>query len=284
MELYTILTPVTDPRTSCGYHRIYLPFKELGMKINTQPKENGILYFNRLHDQHHGSRFILDLDDYWILPDSNPHKYTWDKQQVPKRIEANIKSALAVTVTNQQLADKVLPLNKNVHIVPNSLPFDKGQFTKTEPDFSRLVFAGGKSHAVDIRMLTGLPVLYYGGLNWGPVLPIERYMQAYDNKGVSLVPLEPGEFNSCKSNLKVLEAGAKGLACMCSDTLPYANDKDRPHIFLTDDFHRDVTYTTEKELAAKAKTLASHVRKHYHMDDVNKLRVEVLKHYCEKFG
>lgn len=282
MDISSILTPVTKDGSSCEYHRVELPFQGLGIQINKKPNKDSVLFFNRLTRFTEHKKFILDLDDYWHLPYGNIFKEGWDRAENPFRIMQNIKNALAVLVTNEQLADKVKEFNKNVHIVPNALPFDSGQFTKTVPDFKRMVFAGGLSHSEDIKMLHGLNVEYYGGLQGSKSFPLGRYMDAYNEKGISLVPLIGNDFNACKSNLKVLEAGAKGIAVMCSDVLPYANAKDRPYIFLTSDFRRGVGRLSPELMADKAKALSEHVRKEYHLDKVNKERKQILEHYCKK--
>lgn len=271
--------------TSCDYHRIILPMTEMGIQVDGRGHSGSVYLLNRVGFVPHGRPFILDLDDYWELDDSNPFKGTWDARGIKGAILHNVQNALAVLVTNQQLADKVLPMNPNVHIVPNALPFDRGQFTRTEPDFDRYVYAGGLSHARDIELLDGIvhaQVEYFGGLKGSPAMHVESYMDVYNGKGVSLVPLHDSEFNRCKSNLKVLEAGAKGLACMASDVLPYANYLDRDFLFLTSDFGWDLESLPKDELEDSAKALADHVREHYHLDNVNRERKQILEYYCNK--
>lgn len=281
MDLSTILIPVSSGATSCEYHRIDMPMRHMGFKPSARPHNGSVYLVNRHAHVPYGRRLILDLDDYWELDPSNPFKKKWDQTGLRDSIVHNIKRAMAVLVTNEQLADKVLPLNRSVHVVPNALPFDSGQFTRTEPDFSKLVYAGGLSHQKDIEMLDGLDVTYFGGLKGSMTFPLEWYMTAYDGMGVSLVPLEASTFNSCKSNLKVLEAGAKGLACMCSNVLPYSNARDKGKVLLTEDFRWDLGLLSEGELRDSAEALAEHVREHYHLDRVNKMRKEILEHYCK---
>lgn len=272
MDKFSILTPIAEP-TSCGYHRITLPFD--GM-LNKTIEKDSVLFFNRVNKHENTHRFFLDLDDYWILPKTNPHYLGWQSHKMPQRIVNNIKNAIAVFVTNQRLADKVLPYNKNVHIIPNALPFDKGQFTRTT-QVNDFVFAGGVSHSKDIELIKHIECKYYGGLKGSRSYSLDRYMKAYDNKLASLVPLLPGEFNECKSNLKILEAGAKGIGCIASKVHPYDNDLDRDVMFYGFD-----KLPSKDELKCQGKELANHVRKNYHLDLVNKERFSILAYYLER--
>jgi hypothetical protein len=51
----------------------------------------------------------------------------------------------------------------------------------------------------------------------------DRYMGAYTESDICLVPLVTSTFNSMKSNLKVLEAACKMNPCIVSETNPYLN-------------------------------------------------------------
>lgn len=51
--------------------------------------------------------------------------------------------------------------------------------------------------------------------------PINTYMTLYDDLDVCLAPLKNYEFNSYKSNLKMLEAGAKKKPIIVSGVMPY---------------------------------------------------------------
>lgn len=52
--------------------------------------------------------------------------------------------------------------------------------------------------------------------------PIDQYMDLYKDIDVVIAPLLPCEFNSCKSNLKFLEAGVTNTALIATNTGPYA--------------------------------------------------------------
>lgn len=59
--------------------------------------------------------------------------------------------------------------------------------------------------------------------------PVLEFGNVYNEFDVSVTYLKDKVFNSCKSELKLLEAGAKGCAIMCNHIKPYtyvANDKN----------------------------------------------------------
>lgn len=51
--------------------------------------------------------------------------------------------------------------------------------------------------------------------------PAHEYVKAYNEIDVAIAPLVSNQFNSCKSELKVLEAGFMKKAIICSDVEPY---------------------------------------------------------------
>jgi glycosyltransferase involved in cell wall biosynthesis len=52
-------------------------------------------------------------------------------------------------------------------------------------------------------------------------MPITRFGAQYDNADIVLAPLVENEFNKVKSELKIVEAGAKRKALICSDVYMY---------------------------------------------------------------
>jgi len=262
----------TAKNSGCGYHRIVNPLHYLpGTRYVTDIPSTELLadrwdiyLYNRISPvdvdmarvrQLTGAKIVLDLDDYWVLPpDHNLHQ---EYIYLRPRIERNIREADAVTVTHERLADKVYPLNKNVHIIPNALPFGDGQFMdeKIPAEKVRLFWAGGSSHLRDVEILKfpmqrvrGLDVhTVVGGYSrnnpreqevWDrivsaftcglqipgcvlPSLPPTLYMNHYAHADICLVPLESREWNGYKSNLKLLEAACKKVPVVVSKTHPY---------------------------------------------------------------
>jgi glycosyltransferase involved in cell wall biosynthesis len=254
-----------------------------------------------------GKKLIIDIDDYWVLP-------TWHKlhlknleheleyglkhgapeQLITERrkliaIERNAASntiasmrlADAVTTTNEQLAERCLKYNKNVHIVRNSIHPQFSQYSLKKQRSNRLRFGwlGGSFHLRDVALMhDGIMKLYRDSAEQGKFqfvasynstfefMEIEKVFTSnyqyispqyrellkankrvaehmglqetyrrlwstpfvyefpyfYENIHVGLVPLVHGEFNSCKSELKLVEAGMTGTAAIVSDVLPYS--------------------------------------------------------------
>lgn len=272
---------LSQPNSGCGYHRVLLPLgfmqdiKGYVTNVITEDKMDGwdIVLYNRLSiyqkdwDEFRkvmGVKVVLDLDDHWKLPPN--HVLYQNYNEVSTKIEDNIRAADLVTVTNQPLADKVLPLNSNVQIFPNALPYGFNQFhDHREPcDRVRIFWAGSVTHEHDIKLLRG-PVQriaqyadkikmvlagydpvqpiwhrmfsYYtagGQLPYMKIhsLPVVQYMDAYSNADIMLIPLEASDWHACKSNLKILEAAAKKLPCIVSNVLPYSLDADAPVLWV----------------------------------------------------
>lgn len=166
---------LNSKNSGCGYHRVLMPLacmqdiKGYVTNVITEDKIEqspgnpwDIMLYNRMcqYDKDWDEfkrlmncKVVLDLDDYWILP-ANHMNYKLYEDNCD-RIENNIRNADMVTVTNQELYDKVYPLNNNVHIFENGIPFGFNQFTDTRrpDDRVRIFWAGSITHEHDIRML-----------------------------------------------------------------------------------------------------------------------------------
>lgn len=263
----------TTPLSGCGYHRVVNPLYYVNGErhvtnvpsVELLEEKWDIFFYNRITPvdvdwertrQLTGAKIVMDLDDYWVLPPGHSH---YDEYvNLRPRIERNIREADAVMVTHARLAEKVYPLNKNVYIVPNALPYGDDQFTVERLETGgpvRLFWAGGFSHMNDIELLRN-PMKRISHLNvntviggysaatpesknvWDrmvsaytyglkisgkvlPGLPPDQYMNHYCFADVCLVPLVATEWNTYKSNLKLLEAACKKIPVICSHTEPY---------------------------------------------------------------
>ena len=110
------------------------------------------------------------------------------------------------------------------------------------------------------------------------------YMSAYDGHRCAIAPLLDTPFNACKSNLKILEAGAKGIPIICSSVRPYYNPTDycadTGALFAAQPVTWRRTLDCVRNDPGFAREcgdwLAEHVRKHYHLDDANELRRQII--------
>ena len=282
-------------------------------KFDLNPLDADVYVINRSRElfraeriKREGKKLIIDVDDYWVLP-------TWHKmrlENLEKEYEhgkkhgapqellteraqmiaiernaadntiASMRLADAVTTTNEQLAERCLKYNKNVHIVRNSIHPQFSQYSLKKQRSNRLRFGwlGGSFHLRDVALMhDGIMKLYrdseergrfqflssYGAnfeymeiekimtANYAAVspeyrellrsnvrvaehmglhenyrrlwsVPVHEFGTMYENLDVALIPLVHGEFNSCKSELKLVEAGMTGTAAIVSDVLPYS--------------------------------------------------------------
>lgn len=316
------ITPLYRYNTSCDYHRIILPFKYLGYNVEVQDSLEGseLVVFNRLPLTHIdnfledkrriGFKYIVDVDDYWFL---SPKHYLYDSfinNKIPEQQIKTIENADAVITTTNTLADKITPLNKNVYIIPNSLPFGSDQFVlnakRNDKDY-RFIYAGGDSHLEDVKIIKNVvgefnfTLAGYSGSEQSNLIrnelpnnielignrKLDDYMSVYEGFNTSLVPLVNDEFNECKSELKIIEAGCKGLAVIASLTLPYYNYRDYKYIDFADneyEWYRLMNYHVKNPnyVMDKSMELAEYVRSRYHMKDTNEFRENLFKFVHEK--
>ena len=200
-------------------------------------------------------KLVVDNDDYWILPPSHILYNRYRDSDVTKRITDFISIADLCTCTHERLAEEIALYNPNVEILPNALPYGKEQFqdNKIESDMVRLFWSGSGTHTVDIDILRqpikkiNFPVrtviagynlgekhlwdrmigVFTNGLKLNPTIydyaEITKYMGAYADSDISLIPLVENKFGSMKSNLKVLETAAKKNPAIVSNVHPYKN-------------------------------------------------------------
>jgi hypothetical protein len=168
------ILPLLSMNSGCDYHRIILPMTHLGVnlkyfqnkKVGDVIKDTKVLIFNRTP---HGRldyileakkkfdfKIVVDLDDYWVLHPKHSMYQTWERHKIGQQIVDALKIADEVICTTNLLADKIKVINKNVHVIPNALPFEHDQFSyqKENSEFTRFIYAGGGTHFWDIKELT----------------------------------------------------------------------------------------------------------------------------------
>jgi glycosyltransferase involved in cell wall biosynthesis len=297
--------PVYVSNSGCDYHRVRLPFVCGGQYYDHQAyagfkvedmllhiAKSDVVVMNRcfpigldkLVQLKAENRFkvIVDLDDWWELP-SHHLMYAHYKNVAAKEIIGCIQLADAITVTTDRLADRVRVLNRNVHVIPNALPYGHGQFADRpvrHDDQFNFIYTGQSSHLQDVRTLINpfnrvkqLPGIgfHLAGYHKAPVWdqiervfscmpnykriqqrPLDDYMQVYDQADCSIVPLVDNAFNRHKSNLKLLEAAAKRLPVICSNVPPYSDCQDAPVLWVKkqSDWFEHMRYLSSDRQAA----------------------------------
>jgi len=108
------------------------------------------------------------------------------------------------------------------------------------------------------------------------------FPEVYDNIDISVIPLQDNEFNSCKSELKLIEAGFKDCAAMVSNVKPYTIVANKQNSFLLSEknFFEWQRYIINNPsiLLDKTKQLAEDVKK-YSLDLLSQKRYEIYKNF-----
>jgi glycosyltransferase involved in cell wall biosynthesis len=256
----------------------------------------------------YGFKIVVDNDDYWELSPSHPLAYAYEVNNVPETIKAFIKIADICTCTHERLAEEISALNKSVEILPNALPYGEEQFqdNKIESDLVRLFWSGSGTHEKDIDILRNpmkkinFPIktiiagynegekLVWGrmidaftkGLKLNPTIynynEVTKYMAAYADSDISLIPLVDSKFNAMKSNLKVLETAAKKNPAIVSHVNPYLNLPVQYVKKQTDWYKHMHQLVNDKQLReGLGQELYDFCNKHYNLHQINKQRFAI---------
>lgn len=194
--------------------------------------------------------FVFEIDDIMsAVPDSS-----WHKPFVPSNVDAKIAEALklmdAASTTTSPLADHLESLcpGLDVRIVPNMLGRDDFEMAaqvrssvRQSREMFRVGWGGGIGHSGDLRLLEdAIRTLEVCWVFFGtkpdyiddiPDVRYEFYPGVRPQQYISglaaldldlmLAPLEDNLFNKCKSNLRLIEAGACNNAIIASPVDPY---------------------------------------------------------------
>jgi len=181
-----------------------------------------------------GIKVICDVDDYWIMPKGHPMRHYYNKSHLDKCIVRNLRLADVVWTTTKLLAEKIASYNKNVEVVKNALDPMEKQFAYEDLsiNFDTFFYSGGSTHLKDLKIL-GTAFENEKLLIKAPIIPkrmqaikkqlssIREYAKDYEHCGICVIPLKENTFNSCKSELKMIEAGHFAKPVMVSAVNPY---------------------------------------------------------------
>jgi glycosyltransferase involved in cell wall biosynthesis len=307
---YAMMTDVlTEEELEKGYDILFINRYIAGMEVDEVV---------RLRKKY-GFKLVVDIDDYWNL---DPWHILYGKYPTQKVID-HIKVADMVISSNELLAQEVSNYNKNCVVVPNALPYGEDQFTdvKTESDKVRFVYAGSITHEKDIAILRN-PMKRVAGDSmvknnstfilcgysedknvanvWGRMindylhgfkvdgyiraaLPVDQYMNFYNEADACLVPLVASKFNSMKSNLKVLEAATKNAPVIASNVKPYSDCKHIIRVNNQSDWFVNIKKVVKDAIYRKEMGIANGewCRENFNLIKVNELRSQIFKSLCQ---
>lgn len=241
--------------------------------------------------------FVYELDDnLGAVPEKSFHRGF-----LPGDLENRVREGLAIcdaaTVSTEPMAEwmrSIAPDGFDVRIAPNAVPLESLRDRDPTPAGTRLRvgFGGGISHAGDLALLGDAMASIGDAVQWvflgmqpdeatragvrvefHPGVPPHLYTERLREMNLDLVvaPLEDNAFNRCKSNLRLLEAGAVGACVVAQDIYPYRTDG--PPVFDYAETPADWTAairsfmaTPASERGRQARALTAWVARHYTLE------------------
>jgi len=265
-----------------------------------------------------GFKLVVDIDDYWELFSQHLSAPTYRSLGVTQVIKNFIKFADVVTTTHNRLRLEIIKINPNCYILPNALPFDKDQFTaqRNVNELVTIAHTGSITHFPDMRQLknpiyelaksksfkdsTRMLLCGWNDINvfhWKQMadwytagerlnykilesMPVDLYMNFYQEADILLAPLLDNKFNRLKSNLKALEAGAKRIPLMAIKRAPY---DDIPTVCWVDNWERDIKRMafSSQMRTDYGEANAEYVRENYDLFKINEDRFAIYSKLIE---
>lgn len=329
-----------DGYTGVSFHRLYTPYVRMqldfGVEVDVSHDQNDwvnmdfqkydVVIFNRWLGRYQYNilpilaklkvPYIVDLDDYWVLPKYNP-AYKFYRAYIKDGVKNALTYADGVMVTTPQLADKITEFYKgdNICIAPNALDFTQEQWMGYEQHEPTIGWIGGISHVEDLKLLSGqiAPLcekygykFLMGGHHensrlWAtmeeaitgrkqkdrPDWFIRRegtnpaaYGKFYSEMDIALAPLTNQNFNRYKSELKIVEAAAYRLPILVSSVEPYTNHRNNLGVFfVTNNDWKTPLEQLMKSGKSKEVGKINHVycNEHHNIQSINKTRLEFIQ-------
>lgn len=201
-------------------NQVHFDIVQYSIAINPPPDMPKFIEFMKRR----GSKIVLDVDDLYKASDR-------------KDVRKAVKIADAITTVSESLARFYAKegAKYSPYIIENGINSKERQFQPMHSSNDEVVFGylGSTRHEDDLRVmqydfsdnkLLTVCEEYYGVLNVDHYTTLKHwteYAWEYNAIDVALAPLVPSAFNDAKSFLKVIEAGFKKKAIICSDTQPY---------------------------------------------------------------
>jgi glycosyltransferase involved in cell wall biosynthesis len=266
-----------------------------------------------------GVKIILDLDDWIEVPSYSNHHDGINTPIVENEIKWTLTMADEIWCASQFLADSLMieiPNNTLVRTISNAIDFDQPQYQvqRRKQDKYTIGYIAGSTHHKDVELLYNplmnlltqkdynllvagyakhndtywnyITSLFTSGGNLDPrrfqkiqQIDVYNYALSYNLCDLVLAPLAKNLFNQCKSNLKVLEAGAFNLPIICSNIEPYKEFISQGLVYASegnwDKRIKDLIKSPVKGIRMGLK-LGEYVREYYNIEKINKTRYESI--------
>lgn len=159
-------------------------------------------------------------------------------------INQQVSVASAITVSTKEMGEEVFArYGRESIVVPNLIGKQAFKAIRKRPAKMRVLWSGSKTHRPDLGQIIPVVIETKDRYDWffmGDVpdtlkgivtasqhVPFAQYLATMHGIGadVAIAPLTDHRFNECKSNLKLLEYGALGMATIATDYGPYRNSR-----------------------------------------------------------
>jgi len=184
-------------------------------------------------------QMVDDLMGY--VPEKHPSRQFQSREGHIRMSEA-IKKSDSMIVTTEPLKLHYEKYISNVKTIPNCLAkhWFELEVKKTKREKLRVGWIGAGQHQGDLEIINEVVKVLADKVDWvfmgmhtaevgahikefHPFVSISEYpnKMASLDLDIAVAPLEDNFFNSCKSNLRLLEYGAMSWPVVCSDVFPY---------------------------------------------------------------
>jgi len=187
------------------------------------------------------------LDDLFGNLPGKHHLHEYHKREGNTRLRRSLELSDRLVVTTQPLKEYYEAFVADTRVIPNALVestwFDLPVKRRQRQGKLRVGWAGAQQHLGDLDMIQTVVAHFGKQVDWvfmgmcppsirphvketHPFVSIDVYPQTLANLDldIAIAPLEDNMFNTCKSNLRLLEYGAMGWPVVCSDVYPFRTD------------------------------------------------------------
>lgn len=138
---------------------------------------------------------IMDIDDYWKLPQEHPLFGIYKSYNISSKLINNLTKSDYVTTTTSLFAKEIKKYNKNIKVYPNAI--DKNYINKLKNNINntnkiRIGFVMGSSHENDMELVRGM----CSKLSSDILNKIQIVLCGFDTRGTITEIFENGETKS----------------------------------------------------------------------------------------